>query len=133
LAQVLTRYRFKPIIVTHFNHPKEITEPSRTAIDKLKDGMTLLNQSVLLKGVNDSAETLSELSERLFEIGILPYYLHQLDPSKGTGHFRVDLECGKRIWEELRVRLPGYLVPRYVMDVVESPFKVEVDRMMSAR
>lgn len=123
LVRVLTSTRFKPVVVTHFNHPKEITELAVQGILKMKAEITLLNQSVLLKGVNDSAQVLVNLSQDLFEVGILPYYLHQLDPAKGTGHFEVSVEEGKRIMEEVKTRLPGYLVPRYVADIVTLPYK----------
>ncbi len=126
LVESLSGTRFKPVVVTHFNHPKEITTESSKAILELKKGTTLLNQSVLLKRVNDSSETLVELSEKLFELGILPYYLHQLDSAQGTQHFYVEVEEGRRIWREMRSELPGYLVPRYVIDIVGDPFKQDV-------
>jgi L-lysine 2,3-aminomutase len=88
--------------------------------------MVLLNQSVLLRRVNDSIDTLVELSERLFDVGVLPYYLHQLDPSSGTGHFFVSDSEGRRIWEGMKSRLPGYLVPRYVKDIVGIPYKASL-------
>ena len=75
-------------MVTHFNHPKEVTTRAASACANLKDrGITLLNQSVLLSGVNENVAVLGELNRRLFEIGILPYYLHHPDRAEGTGHF----------------------------------------------
>jgi EF-P beta-lysylation protein EpmB len=105
------------VFVTHFNHPREWTEKSRQACLALKPHVhSLLNQSVLLRGVNDSAATLQVLNESIFEAGVLPYYLHQLDQARGTLHFEVPVERGKAIVAELKARLPGYLVPRYVVD-----------------
>lgn len=125
-VEALGSSRFTPVVVTHFNHPKEITRESSQAIFLLKKKTVLLNQSVLLNRVNDSSDILVELSQKLFEMGILPYYLHQLDPSQGTQAFQVGVEEGKRIWNEMKRRLPGYLVPRYVVDIVGEPYKREV-------
>jgi L-lysine 2,3-aminomutase len=77
----------------------------------------LLNQSVLLRGVNDDADALTTLSERLFAAGVLPYYLHQLDRVRGAAHFEVDDIRAQALMEQLRVRLPGYLVPKLVREV----------------
>lgn len=118
----------KPVvIVTHFNHPKEITEHTDEAIQLLKNGgFTLLNQSVLLKDVNDSFETLALLFKKLFASGILPYYLHHLDRSEGTHSFEVPREKGIELHENLRHSLSGYLVPRYVQDTVGESYKKDV-------
>jgi KamA family protein len=106
------------VFVLHINHPNEIDEHVITAMEMLKDaGVTLLNQSVLLKEVNDSAEVLTELSRRLFSAGVLPYYLHLLDPVSGAAHFEVDEEQAKKLMKELCGKLPGYLVPRLVREV----------------
>jgi L-lysine 2,3-aminomutase len=83
----------------------------------------VLNQSVLLRGVNDSGETLIQLSRELFRIGVLPYYLHHPDPAQGTAHFDISVEEGLRIHETMRARLSGYLVPRYVRDDPAYPYK----------
>jgi L-lysine 2,3-aminomutase len=88
--------------------------------------MMAINQSVLLKEVNDSAETLAELSRGLFDAGVLPYYLHHPDRAAGTGHFDLSMERGLAIHAELKARLPGYLVPRYVVDIVGEPAKTDV-------
>jgi L-lysine 2,3-aminomutase len=85
--------------------------------------VTTLNQSVLLRGINDSAEVLAELSERLIDLGVLPYYLHQLDRVRGATHFEVDASQGLRLIEELRRKLPGYAVPRYVHEQAGWPHK----------
>lgn len=106
------------IIVLHFNHANEIGPDTRSALYSLaSSGATLLNQSVLLRGVNDSPETLARLSESLFQAGVLPYYLHTLDPVSGTSHFEVSKEETSRIFSSLQEKLPGYLVPRLVREV----------------
>lgn len=125
-AEALGSSRFSPVVVTHFNHPREITRESAEAISLLKKTTFLLNQSVLLNRVNNNSDVLVELSQKLFEIGVLPYYLHQMDSSEGTQSFQVDMKEGKRIWDEMKRRLPGYLVPRYVVDIVGDPYKREV-------
>lgn len=100
-------------LVIHANHPAEIDDDVARAADRLRRaGVTLLNQSVLLRGVNDRAETLSALSERLFSIGVLPYYLHALDRVRGAAHFLVPEDKALALHRELRASLPGYLVPR---------------------
>lgn len=124
LVDWLTGTRLKPVMVVHVNHANELDASVVPAIDKLKHAhIPLLNQSVLLKGVNDSAEALATLSERLFELGILPYYLHMLDPVKGTAHFEVDESRAKLIMQGLRELLPGYLVPKLVREIAGHPGK----------
>ena len=86
-------------------------------------GITLLNQGVLLAGVNDDADTLAMLSERLFDLGVLPYYIHQLDPVQGAAHFAVPDRRARGLHAGLRERLPGYLVPRLVREVAGDPAK----------
>ena len=89
-------------------------------------GWTLLNQSVLLKGVNDSAATLEKLSRKLLEQGVLPYYLHQLDHATGVAHFEVSDETARKLIDEIRKRLPGYLVPRLVRELPGEKSKTPV-------
>lgn len=114
----------KLIIVTHCNHPQEINEEVRTTLDKLKKAqITLLNQSVLLKGVNDDLKTLITLQETLFDAGILPYYLHALDKVQGSSHFDLNLDIAKKLHTELINHLPGYLVPRFVCEIAGKPSK----------
>jgi len=125
-VDALTSTRFRPIVVTHFNHPKELTHQALEALFRLREKAVLLNQSVLLKDVNDESDVLIHLCERLFEAGVLPYYLHQLDSAQGTSHFFVDEDRGRAIVDEMRKRLPGYLVPRYVIDIVGDSHKREV-------
>jgi len=118
LLQILRETRLRTVVVVHSNHANELDEAVQTALLALRAALgALLNQSVLLRGVNDAAPTLAALSERLFACGTLPYYLHLLDPVAGAAHFNVDEETGQRIVAELRARLPGYLVPRLVREV----------------
>ena len=89
-------------------------------------GWTLLNQSVLLKGVNDNAETLEKLSRALFSQGVLPYYLHQLDHANGVAHFEVSDERARALIAEIRSKLPGYLVPKLVREIAGEKSKTPV-------
>jgi EF-P beta-lysylation protein EpmB len=112
------------VVVIHANHANELDDTVAAACTRLRDAdATLLNQSVLLAGVNDDAGALAALSERLFAIGVLPYYLHQLDRVQGTAHFEVDDPRALGLVESLRARLPGYLVPRLVREVAGEPAK----------
>lgn len=115
----------KMVAVIHCNHPNEIDAAVEKALARLSEaGVTLLNQSVLLKGVNDNAETLISLSRRLFQSGVLPYYLHELDRAKGTAHFEVAAERSASLLKALQENLPGYLVPRLVREVPGGAFKM---------
>ena len=112
------------VVVVHCNHPNEIDLSVIDALNKLTAaGVTLLNQSVLLRHINDSAATLARLSERLFTAGVMPYYLHQMDRVQGAAHFRVSIERARSIMEELRASLAGYLVPRLVEEIPGMPGK----------
>jgi L-lysine 2,3-aminomutase len=112
------------VIVLHANHAQELDGLVRSAMRRLRrTGATLLNQSVLLAGVNDAVGTLQELSEALCEAGILPYYLHLLDPVRGTGHFEVTEPRAQALMAQLAARLPGYLVPRLVRESAGEPAK----------
>lgn len=108
--------RHKLVIVFHINHPQEINEEVSAAIARLKPVATLLNQSVILKGVNDNLETLVDLCESLFGIGVLPYYLHVLDKVAGAAHFDVPLATALKLHVGLQNTLSGYLVPRLVRE-----------------
>ncbi len=102
------------IFVIHSNHPKELDSTIFSSLKKIqKLGIPILNQSVLLKGINDSLDTLKELFETLSDHGILPYYLHQLDKVSGAGHFEVDESKGKSLMKELSKVLSGYSLPKY--------------------
>jgi L-lysine 2,3-aminomutase len=112
------------VVVLHANHANEIDTAVQDACAWLRDsGVTLLNQSVLLRGVNDSSEALATLSERLFQAGVLPYYLHLLDRVRGTAHFEVPEVRARQLAGELAARLPGYLVPRLVREQPHAPSK----------
>lgn len=109
--------RLRPVVVIHANHANELDADVAAAMARLSErGVTLLNQTVLLKDVNDRAETLADLSLRLFDIGVMPYYLHLLDRVAGAQHFEVAETRAQRIFNELLARLPGYLVPRLVRE-----------------
>jgi EF-P beta-lysylation protein EpmB len=123
----LAATRLQPIAVVHANHPREIDEASGEALLRLvQAGVAVLNQSVLLRGVNDDAPTLASLSEKLIARRTIPYYLHQLDPVAGAAHFHVPEARGRELHRELRRLLPGYAVPRYVKEVAGAPYKLEV-------
>jgi L-lysine 2,3-aminomutase len=121
----LRSLRLPTVFVLHVNHPNEIDSSVRTACETLRaNGVTLLNQSVLLRGVNDNVEVLAELSRRLFDIGVLPYYLHVLDRVRGAAHFAIPDEQARILVGELASRLSGYLVPRLVREIYGAPAKV---------
>lgn len=112
------------VVVLHVNHANEMDAHVKAACARLREtGTTLLNQSVLLRGINDDADSLAQLSERLFAAGVLPYYLHQLDRVQGTAHFEVDDADARALMDTLRTRLPGYLVPRLVREVAGDASK----------
>lgn len=117
LCRMLAALRPSPVLVVHANHPRELEAAASGALARLRAaGLTLLNQGVLLRGVNDNVQILADLSEGLFARGVLPYYLHQLDPVQGASHFRVPDAEARAFLRELRARLPGYLVPRLVRE-----------------
>lgn len=125
LIDLLTSTRLTSVVVVHANHPAELVADCALALRQLaQSGLMVLNQSVLLRGINDSVETLIELSERLIELGIRPYYLHQLDHVAGAAHFEVPEQIGLRLVGELRKRLPGYAMPQYVRETPGAPFKL---------
>jgi EF-P beta-lysylation protein EpmB len=112
------------VIVIHANHSHELGELAAGALSLLRaSGAMLLNQTVLLKDVNDNADTLVKLSQRLIHLGVLPYYLHQLDRVTGTAHFEVAESLGLELMEEMRRRLPGYAIPKYVREVAGQKYK----------
>jgi lysine 2,3-aminomutase len=105
-------------VVIHINHPDEINGENRAHLKMLqKNGITLLAQSVLMKGVNDNVKTLTSLFEKLIEIDIRPYYLHHPDLVKGAMHFYLPLEEGRKIYAKLRDQIPGWALPHYVVDI----------------
>ena len=123
-VRMLTSSRLSAVIVIHANHANEVDDVVTGALAQLRGaGVTLLNQSVLLRGVNDSADTLAALSEVLFAAGVLPYYLHMLDRVQGAAHFEVPDDAAGDLVRQLTARLPGYLVPRLVREVTGAPGK----------
>lgn len=115
----------KMILVLHCNHPQEINNKVKEALSLLKK-ITLLNQSVLLKDINDRIDILISLSETLFEAGVMPYYLNLLDKVEGTAHFDVDINKAKELHAEMIKNLPGYLVPKLVREQPGEPSKLTV-------
>ena len=113
LLEWLARSRLQVVMVVHANHPQELDSYVASAAAQLAEaGVTLLNQSVLLRGVNDNAEVLTELSKRLFKLRIFPYYLHLLDKVQGAGHFDVPEKTAQILWQTMAESLPGYLLPK---------------------
>lgn len=120
----LAKTRLNTVMVIHSNHANEFNDEVAATMTKLKSaGVTLLNQTVLLRGVNDNTQALSQLSEKLFENGVLPYYLHLLDKVQGAAHFEVTREQAKHLIMEIRKILPGYLVPQLVEEIAQAPYK----------
>ncbi len=117
LLELLQTIKLQTVIVLHCNHPAELDQPVLETLSGMREcGLTLLNQSVLLKGVNDDVDTLCRLSERLFSVGVLAYYLHQLDRVEGAQHFEVEDTRAIALHDALRQRLPGYLLPELVRE-----------------
>jgi EF-P beta-lysylation protein EpmB len=117
LLDWLSNTRLKPTMVLHINHANEIDEALIKGVDRLKKSdITVLNQSVLLKGINDSSDQLISLSEKLFDAGIMPYYLHMLDPVQGASHFDVSKDRAVEIFHQIQAELPGFLVPKLVQE-----------------
>lgn len=124
LLALVSNERWRSVLVLHANHPREISEAlGQRCRQWQRAGVTLLNQSVLLAGVNDEVETLVALSDRLHESGVLPYYLHQLDRVQGAAHFAVADEMAIKLHNRLRASLPGFLVPRLSREEPGQPAK----------
>lgn len=124
LVALLSRAPLPLAIVVHANHSAEIDDAVRAGLGKLRDaGAALLNQSVLLAGVNDDVEALAALSRSLFDAGVLPYYLHVPDRIRGTAHFHVDDAKARGLLRDLAARMPGYLVPRLAREEPGKPGK----------
>ncbi|VAW94756.1 Lysine 2,3-aminomutase [hydrothermal vent metagenome] len=120
----LTELPWPTVVVIHANHANEIDDAVRRRLHQIQAAnATLLNQAVLLQGVNDSLLALADLSENLFEAGVLPYYLHLLDHVQGSAHFAVNETRAHELMEQLRRQLPGYLVPRLVREQAGAPYK----------
>ncbi|WOJ97221.1 EF-P beta-lysylation protein EpmB [Congregibacter brevis] len=115
------------VVVVHSNHPAEIDNSTAQALSRLRsEGVTVLNQSVMLRGVNDSAEILGQLSDRLFAAGTMPYYIHMLDPVSGSAHFEVLESQARQILGQLAAMRPGYLVPKLAVEVPGASSKREI-------
>lgn len=127
-TDLLKSVKCKVVFVIHSNHANELDESVRQSLRRLKDCCSqLLNQSVLLRDVNDSPSALVDLSKRLIECDVLPYYLHQLDRVQGASHFEVDIEEGKKLIQEIRRQLPGYAVPRFTIEEPGKPNKTVIE------
>lgn len=125
LLRLLAGTRLQVVLVIHVNHAQEIDDAVRDACERVRRaGITLLNQSVLLRGVNDDEDVLVDLSRALFAAGVLPYYLHMLDRVQGAAHFEVGAERALELHGALQARLPGYLVPRVVREIAGRSHKV---------
>ena len=128
LVKLLGESRLEPVVVLHLNHARELGPDLHAALLPLRRaGVTLLNQAVLLRGVNDSAAAQQALATTLHGAGVLPYYLHLLDRAAGTAHFAVSLRRARLIVSALRETLPGYLVPRLVREVAGQAYKSPQD------
>ena len=122
-----TATRLKPIVVLHINHANEIDSDVIESIKRLHScGIKVLNQSVLLRGINDSADCLAELSEKLFDCDVMPYYLHLFDPVAGASHFDIDEKRAKKIYADLQAILPGFLVPKLVREIPNKNSKTTI-------
>ncbi len=127
LVQRLQQSRLRVVMVIHSNHPNELDRSVKEALAPLRhSAVTLLNQSVLLRGVNDKLSVLEGLSHRLHQFGVLPYYLHLLDRVQGGHHFEVGEARALELMEKLGERVPGYLLPRLVREIEGEPRKIPV-------
>lgn len=128
LVTRLEQSRLQVLLVNHINHANEIDADFREAMARMrKAGVTLLNQSVLLRGVNDSARVLADLSNALFDAGVMPYYLHVLDRVQGAAHFMVTDEEARKIMRELLTLVSGYMVPKLAREIGGEPSKTPLD------
>ncbi|MEX9253378.1 EF-P beta-lysylation protein EpmB [Pseudenterobacter timonensis] len=128
LVSRFARSRLQILLVNHINHANEIDEAFRSGMARLRQaGVTLLNQSVLLRGVNDNARTLADLSNALFDAGVMPYYLHVLDRVQGAAHFMVEDDEARQIMRELLTLVSGYMVPKLAREIGGEPSKTPLD------
>jgi EF-P beta-lysylation protein EpmB len=122
---ILSAHRLQTVFVIHCNHPNEIDAPLAAKLSEMRQaGITLLNQTVLLKDVNNHPATLCKLSEKLFNVGVLPYYLHVLDRVQGAAHFETSDIAARALHVQMMEALPGYLVPKLVREDPECAYKV---------
>ncbi|MCW9048280.1 MAG: EF-P beta-lysylation protein EpmB [Gammaproteobacteria bacterium] len=130
LVKRLASSRFNVCMVIHANHSNEISSAEKNALKKLKQGgIHLLNQAVLLKGINDSLKRQINLSETLYDAGVLPYYLHLLDPVQGAAHFDVKLTQASGLITQLQNNLPGFLVPKLVREIAGETSKTPANEL----
>lgn len=126
--RLLREGRLPRFLVLHINHPRELSPPTLALLQRLSAvGIPLLSQSVLLRGVNDDVQVLSDLMHALLKAKIKPYYLHHLDAAPGTAHFRVSLDEGLRLYQQLRKRVSGLAVPHYIVEIPGGGGKVPVE------
>ncbi len=124
LVDLLGGTRLTGILVLHVNHPNELDPLLASGLDELRRAnVTLLNQSVLLKGVNDNVDILCKLSDKLFSFGIMPYYIHLLDKVQGAAHFDLEQATARQLLGQVAARLPGYLVPKLALEEPGKPAK----------
>lgn len=134
LVSRFARSRLQILLVNHINHANEIDEAFRSGMARLRQaGVTLLNQSVLLRGVNDNARTLADLSNALFDAGVMPYYLHVLDRVQGAAHFMVEDDEARQIMRELLTLVSGYMVPKLAREIGGEPSKTPLDLQLRQR
>ena len=126
LTTLLQSSRLQICIVIHANHAQEISIVEKQALERLSKVSTLLNQSVLLKGINDSLHAQKQLCEQLYASKVLPYYLHLLDPVQGSAHFDTNEQHATELLEQLRSHLPGYLVPKLVREIAGKNSKTPI-------
>lgn len=118
-------------LILHINHAQEVSQEVLNVIQKIrKTGTPILNQAVLLRGVNDNVAALQMLCTKLVSIGVFPYYLHHTDRVKGASHFFVSLEEGSRLYQELRKKISGVALPRYVIDPEDGSGKIDVEEYL---
>ena len=128
LSARFARSSLQILLVNHINHAQEIGDDFRHAMAQLRQAnVTLLNQSVLLRGVNDNAQTLADLSNALFDAGVMPYYLHVLDKVQGAAHFMVSDDEARMIMRELLTLVSGYMVPKLAREIGGEPSKTPLD------
>lgn len=128
LCQRLANSPLKIVFINHINHANEIDDDFKTAMQQLKKaGVTLLNQAVILKDVNDSSSAQIALSEALFDADILPYYLYLLDKVAGASHFDIEEPHARKIMADMLIALPGFLVPKLVREIGGQQSKTPID------
>lgn len=130
LLELLREFRFQTIMVVHANHGNEIVNDCAEALQRMvRGGIPVLNQAVLLRSINDTADAQELLCRRLINLGVIPYYLHQLDRVSGAAHFETPENEGQAIIRELRNRLPGYAVPQYVREISGQLSKTPIPQL----